>query len=232
MFRIQHNDFETKQNVIRDIPDTLMMDEWDTVGRLDEPGWKDRYEYESKLICDSIKDKKIKTILEIGSGPGLLSQYVQNELGYDVIYHLIDKPNAKKYFIENKLKGEFFVKDISLDLDTNGLLQTYDLIICNDVLEHVLAPSNILRKIYELLSNDSLFFISIPNWRMAHQFVYRGLWDYDNVMYMLYIHQLTVNSVYGSNLVTPYYPKLDSEKTMPDELIQSWNFYMVCNKKI
>ena len=40
--------------------DTLQDDEWDddSIGRLDEPGWDKRYEYEAKLIDDILNNMK------------------------------------------------------------------------------------------------------------------------------------------------------------------------------
>ena len=228
IFRLTHVNFEKIFNVYKDL-DTLDLNEWENAGRLKEDGWMNRYQYESQIIREIVTDNQVKTILELGSGPGMLSQFVQKDL--DLNYHLVDKPFAQKYFVDNHLKGKFFIKDISMDLDTEGLLPKYNLIICNDVLEHLISPSNIIRKAYSLMDNDSVFFISVPNWRMGHQFIYRGLWDYDNFLYFMYIHQFESIGVYPSPLQTPFYPKIDAEKSMPDELIQSWNFYFQFKKK-
>lgn len=109
LFRITHLDFEKTFNVYKSL-DTLDQDEWKNEIRLSEPGWQNRYEYEAKLVVNMIESYPIKTILEIGSGPGILSQCIQKELSYEVIYHLIDKPFAKEYFKKNKMKGVFLLK--------------------------------------------------------------------------------------------------------------------------
>lgn len=229
IFRVKHNDFE--KSFTADKVDTLETNEWENTTRLAEQGWDNRYDYEAQLLREVIKESSSKTILEIGSGPGVLSQKIQKLLPGPVTYHLVDKPFAKKYFDDNKFEGKFFVKDISVDLDTTGLMVGYDLIICNDTLEHLLAPTNVVKKIRSLMHHDSIFFVSVPNWRMAHQFLYRGLWDYDNFIYFMYIHGFEMESVYPSCLQTPPYPKTDTEESMPDELIQSWNWYFVMRLK-
>ena len=231
IFRVKHVNFEEIFNVYTD-SDTLDVNEWADATRLKEHGWENRYEYEASVISDVIGDSStpIKNVLEVGSGPGVLSQKIQEKRN-GLTYHLVDKPYAEKYFNDNKFKGTFFVKDISLDLDKSGLLPSYDLIICNDTLEHLLAPTNMIRRFYELTTEDSIVFISVPNWRMAHQFIYRGLWDYDNFLYLMYNHKFDVVNVYPSILQTPPYPKLDSESEMPDELIRSWNWYFVIKKR-
>lgn len=229
IFRVTHNTFERTFNAYN--ADTLEANEWENATRLKEKGWNNRYEHEAKVVSDSVRNLKVKTVLEIGSGPGILSQLVQKELPNPVEYHLVDKPFAKKYFDENNLRGKFFVKDISIDLDTTDLLPAYDLVICNDTLEHLIAPSNIIKKVRGLVSKESVFFVSVPNWRMAHQFIYRGLFDYDNFLYMMYAHGFEMETVYPSILVTPPYPRLSSEECMPEELIRSWNYYFVMKKR-
>ena len=223
IFRIKHTNFEKSFDA--DKIDTLEDNEWENTTRLAEQGWDSRYDYEAQLLRSVIAECKAKTILEIGSGPGILSQKIQRLLPDKVSYDLVDKPFAKKYFDDNKFEGRFFIKDISMDLDWNGLMAEYDLIICNDTLEHLIAPSNIIKKIRGLMHHDTVFFVSVPNWRMAHQFLYRGLWDYDNFIYFMYIHGFEMDSVYPSCLQTPDYPKTDNEEEMPEELRRSWNWY-------
>ena len=106
----------------------------------------------------------------------------------------------------------------------------YDLIICNDVLEHLSNPTKVVQQMYHLNSGKGKMFISIPNWRMAHQMTYRGMWDYDNFLYFMAIHGYEGLSVEGSILQTPYYKKLDSEELLDDSLLRSWNWYFTFNK--
>tara|TARA_B100002019_G_scaffold225893_1_gene198919 strand:- start:1498 stop:2217 length:720 start_codon:yes stop_codon:yes gene_type:complete len=232
LFRITHNDFEKKFDT--DGFDTMHPDEWENeatknegIDRLKEPGWDDRYTYEAGLISGLIEENPhIKNILELGSGPGVLSQKILDKHP-DLNYHLVDKPFAKQYFDKNNFKGTFFVKDLSCEFNTDGLLDEYDLVITNDFLEHVLNPSIIVQTIYKLTNPDSFYFISNPNWRMAHQWVYRGLFDFDNFIYFLYTHKFGFEGFYGSPLKTPNYPKLGSESLLPDNHLTDWNHYML-----
>ena len=225
LFRVQHNDFEQKFNST-DF-DTAHTNEWEDTGRLQEIPWQRRYEFEAKLVAEVIKENPhIKNVLEIGSGPGVLSQKIQ-EQHPDLNYHLVDKPFAEKYFKENGFKGTFFVKDLSNSFNTEGLLEKYDLVITNDFLEHVFNPHAILDAVHRLTTPESAFFISNPNWRMAHQYVYRGLFDFDNFIYLLYIHMFNLEGFYGSELKTPPYPRLSSETLLPDENLTDWNHYMI-----
>jgi len=225
LFRIEHNNFE--QNFNSKDFDTAHTNEWEDAGRIQEAAWQARYEYEAAIVIEVIEQNPhIKNVLEIGSGPGVLSQKILKQ-NPDLNYHLVDKPFAQKYFKENGYKGTFFVKDLSHGFDTEGLLEKYDLIITNDFLEHVFNPHAILSTVHNLTTPESVFFISNPNWRMAHQYVYRGLFDFDNFVYLLYTHMFSLEGFYGSQLKTPNYPRISSETLLPEENLTDWNHYMI-----
>ena len=230
LFRITHTKFE--ENFTMKDFDTEHSNEWEDAGRLQETAWQERYNYELSLIVEVLKQHPhIQNVLEIGSGPGILSQKILEQFPY-LNYDLVDKPFAKKYFDDNNFKGTFFVKDLSNGFDKGGLLDSYDLVITNDFLEHVYNPHAIIKAIYELTNKDSVFFISNPNWRMSHQYVYRGLFDFDNFIYLLYTHSFNLIGFYGSQLQTPNYPKLSSETLLPDEHLTDWNHYMLFKHRL
>ena len=231
LFRVKHTNFEQIFNT--DYFDTTHINEWEEentkVGysRLEEKAWDERYQYEASILNYLIKENPhIKNVLELGSGPGILSQKILDE-NPNLTYHLVDKPFAKQYFDEHDFKGKFFVKDLSNGFNTEGLLEEYDLVITNDFLEHVLNPSIIVQTIYKLTNKDSIYFISNPNWRMSHQWVYRGLFDFDNFLYFLYTHKFDSIGFYGSPLKTPNYPRIDSEKLLLDKHLTDWNHYLM-----
>jgi 2-polyprenyl-3-methyl-5-hydroxy-6-metoxy-1,4-benzoquinol methylase len=233
VIRIKHSDFETKYRV-PECSDTLNTQEWaaEDANRVKDAGWESRYDYEAQLIA-GIPSEKVPSILELGPGPGVLCEKIQNMLatkGFEAKYDLIDKPFAKEAFEKANRKGRFFVKDLSAGFDTTGLREWYSLIIANDFLEHVFNPSAIVQEVYKLLSPNGVFFVSVPNWRMGHQFVYRGLWDYDNFLYFMTVHGFEAQNVSPSILTTPDYPRLSSEEEMPEELRLSWNWYFAFGK--
>ena len=206
--------------------------EWDIENdnRIFEPSWTQRYKYEAKIILDIIKNNNYYKILELGSGPGRLADIIQKE--YPLDYDLVDKPNAKLQNEKYNFKcNKFFTKDLNNGFDINGLEDSYDLIIANDFLEHIANVTDCLIQAWNLGSENSRFFVSVPNWRMGHSFQYRGLFDYDNWAYTMEVHGWKVESVYPSNLKCQFAEKLSSESTMSDELIQSWNWYFVGSKK-
>ena len=74
-------------------------EEWDLENdnRIFESIWEERYEWEAKIISDTINNNNFTEILELGSGPGRLADIVQKMNPTTLHYDLIDKPNAKKY---------------------------------------------------------------------------------------------------------------------------------------
>jgi 2-polyprenyl-3-methyl-5-hydroxy-6-metoxy-1,4-benzoquinol methylase len=237
VIRVKHLDFETKYRV-PECADTLNTQEWaaEDANRVKDAGWESRYDYEANLIVSSM-DKKLHyngNVLELGPGPGVLSEKIQNLLhsvDYVVQYDLVDKPFAKEAFEKAKRYGRFFVKDLSSGFDTTGLAPSYQLVIANDFLEHVFNPSIIVQEVHKLLQPEGIFFVSVPNWRMGHQFTYRGLFDYDNWLYFMMVHGFEAVSVSPSPLQTPDYPKLSSEEEMDEELRRSWNWYFAFTPK-
>jgi SAM-dependent methyltransferase len=220
-------DFNFKNYGEESVESTSPMEWVDEIdgGRIDEPSWIARYRYEAELIIQIIKDNGYSKILELGSGPGQMSQYILEECPH-LNYSFIDKDTSKAIFEKRKFKGNnFFVKDLMHSFDIAGLDTDYELIIANDFLEHIANPSHILYQCRNITTENASFFISVPNWRMNHEFIYRGLFDYDNFIYFCKIHGWEPDSVAGSPLQCSYYDRESSEKELPDELITSWNWY-------
>ena len=199
--------------------------------RIDIPTWQARYQHECEFITPVIKESGYTSILELGSGPGELGQKILNMLP-DLVYTFVDQPGASAIFHNRGYKGKFIVKDLMMAFDTAGLDASYDMIITNDFLEHIYNPSNVVQECYKLVRDGGKMIVSVPNWRMGHAFIYRGLFDYDNFVYFMYSHGFKIIAVADSPLKCEPSPKLSSESEMDERLITSWNWYMVFEKLI
>ena len=114
-------------------------------------------------LISLIPNRKNNKVLEIGAGgcdtllemkkTGLASEVVGVEL-----MHLPDSnqnhPDIDKLIIGN-------IENIELDLTDNY----FDVILCGDVLEHLIDPWNILSKLYKFLKPEGIIIISVPNIR-------------------------------------------------------------------
>jgi SAM-dependent methyltransferase len=210
-----------------DEPNTIGLE--DVECRIDIPAWQQRYDYESNILSDIIIKNNFKKIIELGSGPGALGQKIMDNIDLD--YTFIDQPGAKKIFEDRGYKGKFLVKDLMNSFDTSDLDNNYDFLITNDFLEHIYNPSIVLQESYKLINPNGKMFVSVPNWRMGHTFIYRGLFDYNNFIYFMYTHGFEMSGLYDSPLKCQPSPKESSESEMDDRLINSWNWYMLFDKR-
>lgn len=69
---------------------------------------------------------------------------------------------AKLFFQEEKLSGNFFCQDI-FTVQTN---EKYDIIIIRDVIEHVLDKKRLLMIASSLLNGNGLLYVGFPPWQM------------------------------------------------------------------
>jgi 2-polyprenyl-3-methyl-5-hydroxy-6-metoxy-1,4-benzoquinol methylase len=114
-------------------------------------------------------------VLELGCGEGVFGKALKKRYQCKVTgIELFDKAaqQAKKNL------NMVFVD--SLDTFDFSKLQTYDLIVANDVLEHLIDPWSVVGKLREHLSDDGFFVASIPNIQYHHILtsLLKGRWDY------------------------------------------------------
>jgi 2-polyprenyl-3-methyl-5-hydroxy-6-metoxy-1,4-benzoquinol methylase len=98
-------------------------------------------------------------VLDIGCSAGMVDYYLSDK--YQTIYGIDIDGNAIKIANDNYKKEniEYHLANI-YELDMN---KKFDIIICNSVLEHVPDQKGLLSKIYNLLSERGLCFLSVPN---------------------------------------------------------------------
>ena len=210
--------------------------------RINEEAWQGRYEWEAAILLSIIEDKQITKILEIGSGPGKLADIIQKKSNRPLNFTLIDKPLAKESHIKNKFKADkFLVKDLNNSFDVSDLDKDYDLVIANDFMEHIANPSDCLINCYNVVTDNAYLFVSVPNWRMGHEFIYRGLFDFDNWTYFMGTHGWDPKRIFPSHMecqgckddngeLIAQASRLNSESILPESMLLSWNFYFLGQK--
>lgn len=134
-----------------------------------------------RIIIDQAKlvliDKR-KKILEIGSSSGYLtSEFKKFGAKVDVVE--VDKRSISyvKKVADKVYQGSVDNFKIRKALDGNK----YDLVVCADVLEHLVEPEDTLKFLETLLTPSGFFLISIPNvaaWEMRKQLMFHGSFEY------------------------------------------------------
>ena len=104
----------------------------------------------------AIKDiKKLKAnlnLLEIGAGNHALKEFLPENITYETLDYASDFYGKKNTFDHNLNEGKIPIKD-----------KSYDIIVCNDVLEHIMYPETVLKDIQRITKDDAIFFFSLPN---------------------------------------------------------------------
>jgi 2-polyprenyl-3-methyl-5-hydroxy-6-metoxy-1,4-benzoquinol methylase len=103
-------------------------------------------------LNEILKMKSNLRLLEIGAGYQSIRKYLPPNIKYDSMDYAEEFYEIKPTYNFNLNEGKFPIPD-----------NTYDLIICNDVLEHVLYPKKVLKEIIRITKNDAVLFFSLPN---------------------------------------------------------------------
>ena len=113
------------------------------------------------ILCEIFKSKKSYRLLDVGCGEGFsLNFFYEKEwdvLGLDFSDYSISSfhPHLTKKFI----KGDIF--DSIATLKNN--LEKFDVIILDNVLEHVIDPLGLIETTYEMLNDGGVLVVEVPN---------------------------------------------------------------------
>jgi len=100
------------------------------------------------------------TVLDVGCGNGIISLQLGKQ-GYRV--HGIDMSDKS---VENaKRKNPFSNVTFSvMDAETlRASGQRYNAIVCSEVLEHLHHPSGLVKQLYEILDDNGILLVTVPN---------------------------------------------------------------------
>lgn len=124
-----------------------------------------RYTHSLNFIQQFNKNKRL---LEVGSNIGYTLNIAKSK-GFDTFGCEINK-NCKSFselVFESKIYDDFY------DIDSK-----FDIIIMNDVLEHFPDPDLAIKKAHELLNEDGIIFIQLPNIASKQATIKKGEWKY------------------------------------------------------
>jgi 2-polyprenyl-3-methyl-5-hydroxy-6-metoxy-1,4-benzoquinol methylase len=126
-----------------------------------------------------IPAKQNNKILELGAGGGdTLIKIKHMGLASEVVgIELFDMPNSnqKHAAIDQLIIGN--IEHMELNLPENY----FDAIICGDVLEHLIDPWTVVKKIVKFLKKDGVIIVSAPNlreYRTLSKIVFKGDFSY------------------------------------------------------
>ena len=127
-----------------------------------------------------------KRVLEIGCGAGRFRTNLNGEVEYWGVEPNHCAVEQARQLLTHAMEG--FYEDVSKDIPEHY----FDLIVCNDVIEHTRDPRGFLRDLLSKIANDGSMIVSIPNLRNAltlfdllikgdFQYVDSGVLDYTHL---------------------------------------------------
>lgn len=136
-----------------------------------------------------------KVILEIGSSTGYMTKtFLDNDCTVDVV-----ESNQKA--VAKLPKGLRRAFNLSIEDEViDKALADYDFIIMADVLEHLVDPEQVLKRLLKVASSDTKLIISLPNmacWAMRKLLFFKGDFEYQDsgLLDKTHLHFYTVNTL-------------------------------------
>jgi 2-polyprenyl-3-methyl-5-hydroxy-6-metoxy-1,4-benzoquinol methylase len=114
------------------------------------------------FISDALsgKAKSDAKILDVGCGNGVISRHL-GKLGFNVLGIDVSDATIARARELNTLPNVSFEVISAEQLVAQG--DTFDAIICSEVLEHLQNPSSLLKVLYQSLKQDGVLIVTVPN---------------------------------------------------------------------
>jgi 2-polyprenyl-3-methyl-5-hydroxy-6-metoxy-1,4-benzoquinol methylase len=114
------------------------------------------------FISDALKSKvgPDAKVLDVGCGNGVISRHL-GKLGFNVLGIDVSEATIEKARSLNTLPNVWFDVISAEKLVAQG--DTFDAIICSEVLEHLDNPSALLKVLYQSLKKDGILVVTVPN---------------------------------------------------------------------
>lgn len=128
-----------------------------------------------KIIIAMVPEKSL--VLEVGSSSG----YMTGEFQKKGCLVDVTEANSKAAQAAKKWARSTFVGSVEDQKVRDKIREVYDVIICADVLEHLVDPEVTLEFLKKKLKKGGFFLISLPNvayWDMRLRLLFRGDFTY------------------------------------------------------
>ncbi|MBN1185610.1 MAG: class I SAM-dependent methyltransferase [Bacteroidales bacterium] len=112
------------------------------------------------IIRYQLRNIENPRILDVGCGKGLITIFIKQEIPNLIIDAIDISSKAIEHAINNSSEINFSVADA---IDFKGYGYKYDIILLNNVYEHLENPVGILKNLKNLLVSNGFVIISTPN---------------------------------------------------------------------
>jgi SAM-dependent methyltransferase len=163
------------------------------------------FNFKNKMPYQEIRKERIgdylqndSTVLEVGCGPGYFLESIRKNVAKVVG---VEKNNEERNFVKNHLK-------ISCYKNYTTINEKYDVIVLNQVLEHIYSPSLFLRKLASNLNETGVIVIEVPSATnplvaLYNNFSFTNFWFQEPHLWYFNKEtlQLTLEKALGKNCV-------------------------------
>ncbi len=129
--------------------------------------------------------RDVRIVLEIGCGEGGFRSFFGDEVEYWGVEPNILAASIAKNKLSNVLNGTFD------EVEEKLIKRYFDLIVCNDVIEHMADPKKFMQSVRKYMSAEAYILISIPNVRYLtniYELLIKKDWQYRDAGILDYTH--------------------------------------------
>lgn len=162
------------------------------------------YNRQKNVLCSFVSIGE-NTIFDLGCGSGTVGRNLLKAGKAKEVIGIEIFPKAARE------AGKYYTKVYTgnveeMDFDYN---KYFDYVVCGDILEHLVDPWAMLKKIHRWMKDDGKIIISIPNiryFRIIRDLFFFGKWEYKNagILDRTHLRFFTRSSFYSSLKDTDY----------------------------
>ena len=168
------------------------------------------FSYIRKDIVSLVPENPEQKVLELGASGGNTILYLkENRLAKEVMgVELMRIENSNQ---EHPLIDKFQIADIEKE-EINAPAEYFDVIICADVLEHLVDPWKTIDKICYHLKKGGLIIASLPNirdWKTLFKIFFKGDFHYDvkggilDKTHLRFFCKKNIKQLFTTSILTP-----------------------------
>lgn len=146
---------------------------------------------QARIVLKKIqKFKRTGSLLDIGCGPGFFLDEAKRQ-GWEV--QGADLSKWSKDYAKANFGIDVFQGFLS---DAHFEDRTFDVIVMNDVIEHLEDPKTVLKEIRRILKNDGVIYVSTPDIKSFLSRLLRAKWWGINKYHLFYFSKKTIEKLF------------------------------------